>query len=286
MFLFLFLMTLIRFLIRIIPSEPRLPISVIRLLPLGVLERLLVDVIQERRRQLPRDHINEPRRDPAARVRLRIIINVAPALFALPDHVAALVRPAANDLVDLRAVLVDDALVEDDPCLGLGPLLALGEDLPRSVVAEIAVSDGERHLGGVVADLVEGVCHLDDRALEHVVVPRGAEVVVVQHVVEHLGLDVGEVGQNLDAHDGVALGVAGVHLRHLVLRRVRHSPVVDVVAEIHETLELGVGRKASLARGLLCGGDRGERGVGAVVRKGAAADNGAFGLGCFFSRHS
>ena len=234
-------MTLVRLLLRVIASKPGLPISVVLFRPLGVLERLLMDVIQQGRCHLARDGIHEPSRDPAAGVGLSIVVNEAAALLALPDHVPAEVRPASDDLVDLGAVLVDDALVEDDPCLGLGPLLALGEDLPGSVVAEVPVGDGEGHLGGVVADLVEGVGHLDDGALEHVVVPGGAVVVVVENVVEHLGLDILKVGENLDAHDGVPLGVAGVHLRDVVLRLVGDGPVVDVVAESHETLELSLG---------------------------------------------
>lgn len=233
-------MTLVRLLLRVITSEPGLPISVILLLPFRILKGLLMDIIQQRRGHLPRNSIHEPRRDPSTRVGLSVVINEAPTLFALPDHVPTKVRPASNNLVDFGAVLVDNALVEDDPSLGFRPLLALREDLPGSVVAEVSVGNGERHLGCIVANLVEGVGHLNDGALEHVVVPGGAVVMVVKNVVENLGLNISEVGKNLDAHDGVALRVAGVHLGDVVLRLVGDGPVVNVVAESDETLELGL----------------------------------------------
>jgi len=216
-------------------SEPGLPVRVVVLLPFGVLEGVLVELTKQVGSDLLGDQVDGEGWEPATGIVVGVVLHDAATLLALLHVVATEEGPATDELGLNRAAGVEHGLVEDDPGL------TLGEDLPGAVVAVVAVGDGEGHLAGVVADLVEGVDLLDDGTLDHVVIPSAAEVVIVENIVHELRLQILIDGLHLDGGDGGVRSGLCEHLEVLLGVIEDNGETIVVVHDVEELLELLVG---------------------------------------------
>jgi len=219
----------IRLLVDIEASEPGLPVRVVVLFPLRVPEGVLVELAKQVGSDLLRHQVDGKGWEPAARIVVGVVLHDAATLLTLLKVVAAEEGPATDVLGLNRAARMKNRLVEDDPGL------ALREDLPRTVVAIIAVGDREGHLAGVIADFVERIDLLDDGALDHVVVPSAAEVVVVQNIIHNLRFQVLVDGFDLDSSDGGVRSRLGKNLQ-VFLRILRDNS--EAFVAIHNLKEL------------------------------------------------
>jgi len=183
----------IRLFINIETSEPWLPVRVILALPLSVLKGVLVKLTEQVRSNLRGHSVDGPGWDPTARVVVSVVLHDAPTLLTLLEVVATEEGPATDKLGLNRAVRVKNRLVEDDPGL------TLREDLPRAMVAVIAVCNWEGHLAGIISDLIERIDLLDDGTLNHMVIPSLTEVVIVKNIVNKFRLQIFIVGLDLDS---------------------------------------------------------------------------------------
>lgn len=165
-------MLLVRRFVGVEPGEPRLPVRSVLLFPLGVLCGVLRDRLDDVRSKLGEDVVHRHRRQPALRVVVCVVVEGCAAALTTPQQIAGEERPAADKALHFGTLRVEDRTVEDSPNV------SVLEDAPRSVVAVVAVGD-DGHLRSIIADLVEAVDLLDNRALDHVFIPNLAEVMVM-----------------------------------------------------------------------------------------------------------
>jgi len=106
------------------------------------------------------------------------------------------------------------------------------------VIAIITISDGERHLAGIITNLVERIDLLDDGTLDHVVIPSATEIVIVKNIIHKLRLQILVISLHLDGGNRSIRSRLCENLQMLLGIISNNSETFIAVHDVEELLEL------------------------------------------------